>query len=81
MEKQSMQVNRTYILNPKLTPVQLADAIMERCNKLYALSNLCQSADFLDYKEELIQNYFWLQSSMILELTELFETFKEEFNS
>jgi hypothetical protein len=73
-----MLVNRTYILNPELNPMQLVDAIMERCNKLQALTSLCQSEDLMEYTLELVQDYFWLQSGLIAELKELSEVFSKQ---
>lgn len=73
-----MLVNRIYILNPELSPVQLADAIMERCNKLQALINLCQTEEFTDYTLEHIHHYFWLQSGLMNELKELCEVFSKK---
>jgi esterase/lipase superfamily enzyme len=73
-----MLVERIYFLNPKLTPVQLADAIMERLNKIQALICLGQSDDMLDCMSEHIDNYFWLHSGLINELKELFDAFSQK---
>ncbi len=72
-----MLVRRTYLLNPELTAAQLADAIIERCNKLQAMIDLCQSEDLTDYTVDHLHNYFWLQSTIVSELKELFEAFNK----
>ncbi len=72
-----MTMTRTYVLNPDLTPNQLADAIVERFNKLQALVCLCQTEDFTDNTVENINNCLWLQGGLLMELRELFDKFSE----
>lgn len=67
-----MSITRTYILNNELTANQLQDAIVERLNKLQALVTICQTEDFTDFQVESLQDYFWLQSSLVGELKEIF---------
>jgi len=71
-----MSSERIYYLNPKLSAVELADAIIERFNHLSALSSVCQSDDFLEFRPEHIQNCLGLQGHLVRELAELFNTFR-----
>ncbi|MDF2866631.1 MAG: hypothetical protein K0S11_101 [Gammaproteobacteria bacterium] len=72
-----MSIARIYMLNSDLSPVQLKDAIVERILQLQALTNVCQNEDFTDYSQELLSDYFWLQNSLLAQVSELFNAYNQ----
>lgn len=76
-----MSTKRPYVLNTDLSATQLIDAIAERIQKLKALVNICQTEDFTEFTAESVGNYFWLQSSLLEELNELFAAFNKQHSA
>lgn len=70
-----MKISPIYILNPDLTQIQLKDAIAERIDKLEALTTISQTEDFMEFTENNLANYFWLQHGLLKELSELFRAY------
>lgn len=73
-----MSIARIYLLNPELNHYQIKDAIMERLQQLQALTGVCQGEDFTDYTMEHLSNYFWLQNSLLNQISELFGAYNQQ---
>jgi hypothetical protein len=76
-----MSVAQIYLLNPDLKSNQIKEAIMERLHQLQALTCVCQEEDFTDYITEYLNNYFWLENTLINQIIELFHAYDKQLVS
>ena len=67
-----MSLTTIYLLNPELQIHQIKDAILERLHQLLALTSLCQEEEFKDYISDYLNNYFWLEHTLVNQIIELF---------
>ena len=75
----SITNNPIYLLNEKASEIDLLEALKQKINNIHVLAAVAATEDFINFDENIIQDYFWIINSFSIEIKTLLEQFSNKY--